>query len=381
MDGSGANRGASGSGAQDRGASASGKRGAVRTSPRKAFAKFFVVTFLCCVVGFTVGLGAVDGLLDQKPMMKPETVSGAEVVEPVGETEEKMSVLLPAKGVFKTDPDFKDSKRVNILLFGNTINGSETKGLTDTIMLGSFDPDTKKFDIVSVPRDTYYEREEYSYGGYLKINSVMETEGVKGACKSIQDVLQGVPINYYAVVNYDGIEKIIDEMDGVPMDVPFNMYYTDKKQGLYIDIKKGKQTLDGKHAVQFLRYRKGYTDGDIGRLEAQQKFVKAAVKEAIKLKNLPGMAQTVVDNIDSDIDVRAMLYLASGIKGLSSKSISSYMLPGEAGNVSGSKLSFWLPADKDEVIEMMREVYTGVSAKTDESATPSAARGLAAQDE
>jgi anionic cell wall polymer biosynthesis LytR-Cps2A-Psr (LCP) family protein len=153
------------------------------------------------------------------------------------------------------------------------------------------------------------------------------------------------------------------------------MHYTDAKQNLYIDLKKGPQRLDGKHAVQFLRYRKGYRDGDIGRVDAQQEFVKAAIKEAIGL-NLPTVAQTVVENVDSDIDIRAMLYLATNASGLSSDDMKAHMLPGTSGRISGSKLSFWLPAEKDEIIKMMKEIYTGVKATTEGAITPSATSGL-----
>jgi LCP family protein required for cell wall assembly len=339
-----------------------------KTTPKKAFAKFFIITFICCAVGITAGLGAMDVFLNQKPMEK--AAANTPPVESVGVTEEKMNILIPAEDTFKTDPDFKNSKRVNILLFGNTINKSETYGLTDTIMLGSFDPDTKKFDVISVPRDTYYEREGYA-SGYLKINSVMESEGVKAAAESVHDVLQGVQINYYAVVNYDGVEKIIDSIGGVPMNVPRNMHYTDAKQNLYINLKKGQQTLDGKHAIQFLRYRKGYKNADIGRTEAQQKFVKAAIKEAMGL-NLPKVAQTVIGNVDSDLDNRAILYLAAKAAGMSNDDFSAHMLPGTGERIVEVGLDFWVPADDDEVIEMMREIYTGIPQTTEGAISSSA---------
>jgi LCP family protein required for cell wall assembly len=360
--------GASVNGTDGRGA---GRGVAKKASPGKAFAKFFVITFICCLVGVTAALGAWDTFLNQRPMEKVDALE-TQPSKPVAQTDEKLNVLIPASGVFKTDPDLKDTKRVNILLFGNTINKGETKGLTDTIMLGSFDPDTKKLDIISVPRDTYYEREGYSYGGFLKINSVMESEGVKAACKSVHDVLQGIHINYYAVINYDGVAKIVDAIDGVPIDVPFDMHYTDRKQNLYIDLQKGKQRLDGEHAIQFLRYRSGYKEGDIGRVEAQQKFVKAAIKESLGL-NLPKVAQTVVDNTDSDIDIRAMLYLATHAADLGSDDITSHMMPGTTGYVSG--LSFWLPAEDSEVVDMMKEVYRGEQAVTGSAISSSAVDG------
>jgi LCP family protein required for cell wall assembly len=331
--------------------SAEGKNEKKKVSPGKIFLKFFVIAFVCGAVGVTAGLGAIDSLLATKPMDKSS--SEVRALQPVGQTPEKLNILIDGEGAFKTDPVLKNSKRVNILIFGNTINKSETKGLTDTIMLGSLDPDTKKFDIISVPRDTYYERSGYS-GAFLKINSVMESDGVKAACESVHNVLQGIPINYYAVINYDGVAKIVDAIGGVPVDVPFNMHYTDKKQGLYINLKKGEQRLDGEHAIQFLRYRHGYREGDIGRVAAQQKFVKAAVKEALGL-NLPKVAKTVIENVDSDVDIRALLFLASKATDIDSGDINSHMLPGDAGYIN--KLSFWIPSESDKIVEAVREIY------------------------
>jgi LCP family protein required for cell wall assembly len=316
----------------------------------------------------TFGLGALDSWLNQKPMNKASAV-GLEKTETVGQTEQKLNILVKASGVYKTDPDFKDSKRVNILLFGNTLNKSDTYGLTDTIMLGSFDPDTQKFDVISIPRDTYYERPEYKGAAWQKVNSILESEGIEKTAKIMHKILGGVQINYYAVIDYEGIANIVDSMGGVKIDVPRNMHYTDKKQNLYIDLKKGEQVLDGDHAIQYLRYRKGYKNGDIGRVEAQQKFVKEAIRQAIGL-NLPKVANTVMENVDSDIDNRAILYLASKAAGMSTDDISSHMLPGEDRMTGGA--SFWIAADEDEIIAMMREVYTGEKQTTEGAITTTA---------
>jgi LCP family protein required for cell wall assembly len=329
-------------------------------SSSKAFWKIFLITFGCSIVAFTAGFGAINTFLDQKPMSQFDPTGAA--ADSLEMTDENLNVLVPAEGLFKTDPDFKDSKRVNVALFGNTIANEKQIGLTDTIMIASLDPDTKKVDIISVPRDTYYERDGYATS-YLKINAVMETEGVKGAAEAVHNVLQGIPINYYAVIDYDGVKKIVDAIGGVEIDVPMNMKYTSKKQNLYIDLKKGKQTLDGDHAVQFLRYRKGYNEGDIGRVNAQQMFVKEAIKQSLGL-NLPNVAKTVAENVKSDLNLRAILYLASKAGGMSGDNLNSYMLPGRSGEISGSGLSFWLSGEPEEVETMLREVYTGVSSTT-----------------
>jgi LCP family protein required for cell wall assembly len=265
------------------------------------------------------------------------------------QTEEKLDLLIPGEGIFKSE--FYDSKRVNVLLYGTT-----DESLADTIMLCSFDPETKAVDVISVPRDTYYEREGFTYGGYLKINAAA-LEGPLELCKAVHNVLRGIPINYYAMVNYDGVAKIVDSMGGVPMDVPMDMKYTSKKQNLYINLKKGEQVLDGEHAVQFLRFRKGYINADLGRVNAQQEFVKSAVNQAMGL-DLPKVAVAAVKNVDSTITPNAVLYLADKAKGMSNNSITTFTLPG-AGDTKGG-LSFFFRAEDAKIENMLRAAYNPV---------------------
>jgi LCP family protein required for cell wall assembly len=230
--------------------------------------------------------------------------------------------------------------------------GNTDEGLADTIMLASFDPESKKLDVISVPRDTYRKPEKDSKANY-KINSVMH-DGPEALAQAVHEELAGIPINYYALVSYEGVEKIVDSIGGVPMDVPMDMKYTSKKQNLYIDIPKGEQVLDGEHAVQFLRFRSGYATADIGRIGAQQEFIKAAAKEALGLK-LPKVAKTVINNVESDLSIRAMLYMAKSAVGMQSDAISTYMLPGKGEMIHGG--SYYKPADISEIEQMLREIY------------------------
>jgi LCP family protein required for cell wall assembly len=83
-------------------------------------------------------------------------------------------------------------------------------------------------------------------------------------------------------VDFDGFVELVDSVDGVDFDVPVRMKYDDPTQNLHIDLQKGPQHLDGPKAVQFMRFRQnnpgipgGYPDGDLGRIKAQQAFIKA----------------------------------------------------------------------------------------------------------
>ncbi|MDR1292581.1 MAG: LCP family protein [Clostridiales Family XIII bacterium] len=303
------------------------------------FIRVFVPLFIILVVVFAGGMFLIDkyGFFG---------LAGGDIMEG----------LEPIAG---EDSDFakkySDSRRINILVLG------ENQGLTDTVMLASFDTAIKRVDLISVPRDTYYERPDYPGAALQKINSIYKSEGSsddpeKGAvamARAVSDVLSGVPIHFYEIYSDDDIEKIVDAMGGIEIDVPMDMKYTDKKQDLYINLKKGKQTLSGDQAVQFLRYRKGYKTGDIGRVEAQQNFMKEAFKQSIGL-GFPKVAKTVMDNVDSNMAGKMAVRIGSEAIGMSTKDMKTWMTPGAAKTMN--RASYYL-VDEAKTDEMMNEIY------------------------
>lgn len=319
-------------------------------SPKKTFAKFFFSTFIIVLILGVGSLTVVASVLDKQIFDKGN--SGTEV-----------GLLIPAEGMFTTDPEFVDSNRINVLLLGET-----KEKLSDTIMLASYDPDVKQVDIISIPRDTYHEREGYPDLGARKINAAYWGDAERSA-QAIHEVLEGIPINYYATVNYEGVANIVDAMGGVDVDIPFDMNYekTSEDPPLSIHLKAGEQTLDGEDAVKFLRYRSGYSNGDLGRVEAQQQFVESAIKKSLSL-NLPNIAKTTVENVDSDVTLRFLLSVCTDLPGMDSNAISMNMLPGNSGSYQG--LSFFFQ-DKQQTIDMLRAIYSGMEFE----ATTSAIRG------
>ena len=181
----------------------------------------------------------------------------------------------------------------------------------------------------------------------------------------------GIPINYYAVISYDGIGNIVDAIGGVPMDITFHMHYEDPTDDppLYIDFPKGHVVLTSKNVQEFLRFRKGspgyegYPEGDIGRVKAQQEFMKSAFRESLGF-GLPKVAKTVLENVDSDLDLAMALKITAKATGLTKDDIETYLTPGEAGTKNGA--SYWWP-DKDGIKKMLEQIYS-VGDKTDSSA-------------
>jgi LCP family protein required for cell wall assembly len=307
---------------------------------KRPFIRIFLPVFLILIVVFAGGMFLIDkyGFLG---------LFGGDI----------MDGLVPIAG---EDSDFarkyEDSKRINILVLG------ENQGLTDTIMLASFDTEIKRVDLISVPRDTYYERPDYPGAALQKINSVFKSEGSaddpeQGAvamARAVSDVLCGVPIHFYDIYSDDDIKKIVDAMGGIEIDVPMNMKYTDKKQNLYIDLKKGKQTLNGDQAVQFLRYRKGYKMGDLGRVEAQQSFMKEAFKQSIGL-GFPKVAKTVMDNVESNMAGKMAIRIGSEAVGMKAKDMKTWMTPGEAKMMNGA--SYYI-VDESKTEDMMNKIFS-----------------------
>ena len=75
------------------------------------------------------------------------------------------------------------------------------------------------------------------------------------------------------LVNLEAFRETVDLVGGVEFDVPQDMYYQDPTQNLHIDLKAGKQLLDGEKAMELVRFRKGYASQDIQRTKVQQEFL------------------------------------------------------------------------------------------------------------
>ncbi|NLM07993.1 MAG: LCP family protein [Clostridiales Family XIII bacterium] len=302
------------------------------------FISYFLVFFILATGGFVVAGKAIKEV-GESPIF--------------GETEtnlmDDMPVLVSKDSIFFEA--FKDKNRINVLLMGFNQN------LADTIMVVSFDYDVKHVDLISIPRDTYYYREEYKHSpGFLKINAVYQkTKEPLETAIAVSEILLGMPLHFYAIVDYDGIKEIVDTMGGVPMHIPFHMKYTDitDKPPLYINIPAGDQVLDGEHAVQFLRYRKGYREGDLGRVKAQQEFMKSAFKQMLGF-DLPKIARVILKNVESDIDLGTAMKIVTKAIGIKPDDITTYVMP----HTLQDEAPYYVYPDSKGIAEVITEIYS-----------------------
>lgn len=251
---------------------------------------------------------------------------------------------------------YTNPERINVLLLGVADKN------TDTIMVASYDTENQDVNIISVPRDTYYQRDGYQSYAYNKVNSVYRTDGIKGIAEAVSELLYGMPIHYYALVEYEDIRKVMDAIGGVYVDVPFRMKYDDPYADppLHIDIPEGRVLIDSSNVEQYLRFRHGnpgyqsYYNGDLGRIQVQQAFVKLVISECLKAKNITDVATVALKNIQSDITYAEVAHLATkALNGLSGDNLTAQRLPGYDATLHG--LSFWMP-DDTKVFEMLEKI-------------------------
>lgn len=198
---------------------------------------------------------------------------------------------------------------------------------TDTILVGSLDTKNKKMNVVSIPRDTLV---NVSWS-IKKINSVYgATGGIDGLIEELEDIM-GFRVDSYGIVDLEAFEKIVDTIGGVYYDVPVPMKYYDPAQDLDINIDPGYQWLSGKDALGVVRFRSGYSNGDIGRINTQQDFLMTVAKQMLSLENIPNLsalAQIYKDYVDTNLTTGNIVWYVKEFLKLDAEDITFQTMPG-----------------------------------------------------
>ncbi len=189
---------------------------------------------------------------------------------------------------------------------------------------------------LAVPRDTLV---EIPGVGEDKINAALAYGGPDLTVETLED-LTGVGIGDYVVLDFGGVEEIVDALGGVTVNVEEPIAYN--LGGRYADIPAGEQTLDGFEALAYVRYR-GTPSADIGRIGNQQKFLTALVREASspsKLSYLPRTARAVLNNTETNMNpIEATRFALQTLLWRNSEPAEIY--PGSPQYIGG--ISYWVP--------------------------------------
>ena len=268
----------------------------------------------------------------------------------------------------KAGGERKSKDYYTVLILGRDTGGG---GNTDTMLLASYDVTNQKASVMSIPRDTMV---NVSWD-VKKINSVYNVYG--GGEKGIQALykevaqLVGFEPDFQVVVEWEAVGKLVDAIGGVYFDVPYHMDYHDPYQDLVIEQEKGYRLLNGDDAMQVIRWRKNDKNspygsasvGDSGRMEIQQNFLMAVIKQMMQpanVLNIGKIAKVFQDTVETDMSFQNILWFGqqafSG--GLSLENVSFFTMPYKpafAWSRSYQQNLDYVVPDADALLELVNE--------------------------
>lgn len=179
---------------------------------------------------------------------------------------------------------------ISVLVLGvdQGIEGRHEQGNSDTLILATLNPSTKKATMTSIPRDTLADIKGDPGNKYFmfRVNSAYQVGGNQAAVKTVSDLVN-VPINYYVEVNMKALSSLVNAVGGVDVNVPFSFTYD------WCSFHKGKQHLGGKHAVAYVRMRHDDPRGDYGRQMRQRQVIEAVAKKAMSVNTVSNYRKLV----------------------------------------------------------------------------------------
>lgn len=231
-------------------------------------------------------------------------------------------------------------------------------GNADTLMVATYDVANQKVGVVSIPRDTIVDR---TWSRYPKINGAYSGGNIDRVRQEVGHLL-GIPIDYFVKVDIKAFVQLVDAVDGVDFDVPVDMNYDDPWQGLSIHYKKGLQHLDGRQALEVVRFRHnndmtGYSD--TGRTNTQQALIRAVLEKVLSwgsLGRIKPLLDVCMDNVQTDLTASEVLYFATQALYLDMDSgIETITLPGR-GDATHNGYKWCVELDRDKTMQIINDL-------------------------
>ena len=231
-------------------------------------------------------------------------------------------------------PDAKEGGiGTNILLLGSDSRSEDVDYTTargfrsDTIMVAHIPADGDGMQIVSIPRDSWVEIDGH---GSNKINAAMSFGGLPLATKTISDFI-GAPIHHVAIIDFEGFQDLSTALGGVEVEAVQDFSSNGSS------FTAGTNTVEGKRALDFVRARKNFSDGDYTRIRHQQSFIKGALRQMLSKETLtnPGKVADIVEKfspyvtVDNGLDSGKATELAYGMRNVRASDVQFFTVPND----------------------------------------------------
>lgn len=271
----------------------------------------------------------------------------------------------------------KNMPELKMLILG--VSTDLDSQLTDTIIVASYNPNTQKANLLSIPRDTYTGENTKRAVAAKKINALYNMTKDPQETLDAVNKITGLEIENYVIVRTEALIELVDAIGGVQFNVPIDMYYTDKTQNLTINLKAGEQLIDGDKAEQLLRFRHNnngtsypteYGDNDFGRMRTQRDFITATLKQTLKPGNIFKVKQ-ILEIADKNVETNMSFdyisdYLPYAVE-FNSENLVTATLPGTTPNFNQTNGVSIFVADDEEAKALVQSMFFGVKEETEEA--------------
>ena len=262
----------------------------------------------------------------------------------------------------------KSLGELQVLLMGVSTD-QEGVALTDTIIVASYNPNTQKAVLLSIPRDSFTGRNTKRAVASDKINAIYNV--TRDPMETVEAVneLTGLNLQYYAIVQTEALIELVDAIGPIEYYVPTNMNYDDTSQDLHIHFEEGLQEIDGQEAEELLRFRKNndgtsfpeeYGDNDIGRMRNQREFITTVVEQTVKLENITKLG-SILDiasrNLITNVDFNLLKdYLPYAVE-FSTQNLQTASLPGSVPDLRQTNGVSIFVVDEEETQQLVTELF------------------------
>lgn len=274
----------------------------------------------------------------------------------------------------------KDLKEIKVLILG--VSTDLDSELTDTIIVASYNPNTQKANLLSIPRDTFTGKNKSKATASQKINCLYNISRNPQKTLDAVNEITGLDIEYYVLVKTEALIELVDAIGGVEFNVPIDMKYDDPTQDLHIDLKAGLQKLDGNKAEQLVRFRHSnykngimttypseYGNDDFGRMRTQRDFIMATLKQTLKPGNIFKIGEILEiasKNVETNLELSYVKdYIPYAVE-FNTDNIKTATLPGTTPDMKETNNVSVFIVDEEETEKLIQSMFYSDLAETED---------------
>jgi polyisoprenyl-teichoic acid--peptidoglycan teichoic acid transferase len=307
--------------------------------------KIYIFVAVLAIIGISSYMAIKYYVYGEVYTSRPEILAGSDLDRIMQQHEENI---------------YKPEKEANQRPYSVLLVGLDSKtmdsGRSDTLMVALVDQKNKKVSLLSIPRDT---RVQIAGRDLDKITHA-HNYGINSTIMTVEDFLD-IKIDYYAQINFEGFQSLVNTLGGVTVDVEKNLSFRDRITNTQFSLNKGTQKLNGIQALNYARFRDDW-ESDFGRNRRQQQVIKALMDETMTIRTITKINPILKDigeYVETDMDFDVLAKTLTKMKNVSSKDV--YSIPMKAYPTTINRISY-VTVDHDsleKVKNYIKDVFDG----------------------